>query len=97
MARGGECSCTIRGRAGIFGESAIGRMNLKPKNNMKIQTVRLYFTKFFYRGNLKGIRVIESIPFVSCERAAEWLKGIAKNRKRLDYEIVDKSFQNYAR
>ena len=62
--------------------------------------IRLYFTKRFTRGPLKGLHHIDSIPFVSVDAAMDWVckvKANSKHSKRRTFEIVDHSFQNYAR
>ncbi len=60
-------------------------------------TTTLYFTQHFTKGLLKGITINDSLAFVSVERASLWLQRIKANAKRLDYIIVDASFQSYAR
>jgi len=57
----------------------------------------LYFTKLFTRGVLKGIRVNESMPFVSTEAAADFHKVMRKGGKKVDWKIVDASYQKYWR
>lgn len=57
----------------------------------------LYFTKRFMSGVLKGISVNESMTFVSVEAAADFLKVMRKGSKRVDWKIVDASFQKYWR
>lgn len=57
----------------------------------------LYFTKRFISGVLKGISVNESMSFVSVEAAADFLKVMRKGSKRVDWKIVDASFQKYWR
>jgi len=61
--------------------------------------VILYFTKLFTKGNLKGISLNESLPFVSVGRAENWRKIVTSKglRNKLDYKIVDYSYQNYSR
>lgn len=57
----------------------------------------LYFTKQFTSGNLKGLQYTGKLSFVSVERAMDWVKGVKKYAKRNGWELVDYSFQNYAR
>ena len=57
----------------------------------------LYFTKQFTAGNLKGLTHSSKLAFVSVERAMEWVKGVKKHAKRNGWQLVDHSFQNYAR
>ena len=59
-------------------------------------TVTLYFTKRFTRGLLKGLDHSGSMTFVSVEAAAEWARKVRAN-KRLDFNLVDASFQNFIR
>lgn len=57
----------------------------------------LYFTKFFISGVLKGIKVNESMAFVSVDAAADFLKAMRKGSKKVDWKIIDASFQKYWR
>ena len=57
---------------------------------------KLYFTRYFTKGCLKGLSHVDSIPFVSVDAAMAWIKGIKSNTK-LDYTLTDYSFQNYKR
>ncbi|PYS87686.1 MAG: hypothetical protein DMF62_11760 [Acidobacteria bacterium] len=59
----------------------------------------LYFTRLFIRGNLNGLTHTDKISFPSVARCVQWKDAINKNASlgRLDYRIVDSSFQNYQR
>lgn len=57
----------------------------------------LYFTRKFTKGNLQGLTHNGSITFPTVGGCLKWLAGVAKNARKLDYIIIDKSFQNYAR
>lgn len=57
----------------------------------------LYFTKQFAAGSLKGLQHTSKLSFVSVERAMDWVKGVKKHSKRNGWELVDYSFQCYAR
>lgn len=59
----------------------------------------LYFTRQFTKGNLKGLTHLDRISFPTIEGCVQWVKGINAKaaRGRLDYKIVDHSFQNYQR
>jgi hypothetical protein len=57
----------------------------------------LYFTKLFTRGPLKGLTYHSSMTFTDGHAAMAWVKGINKNANRLNYKIIDKSFQKYSR
>lgn len=57
----------------------------------------LYFTKQFTAGILKGIRISESMPFASANLAADFIKVMRKGSKKIDWKIVDASFQKYWR
>ncbi len=59
--------------------------------------VTLYFTKQFISGFLKGIKINVSMPFVSADLAADFLKVMRKGSKKVDWTIVDASFQKYWR
>ena len=61
--------------------------------------ITLYFTREFTKGTLKGLRQRDTITFVNEQAASEWLASMTskKKRQRLDYIIVDKSFQKYWR
>lgn len=59
--------------------------------------VTLYFTKLFIGGVLKGIKVNQSMSFVSDDAAADFLKVMRKGSKKVDWKIVDASFQKYWR
>lgn len=59
--------------------------------------VTLYFTKLFTNGVLKGIKVNETMPFASVDLAADFLKVMRKGSKKVDWKIVDASFQKYWR
>lgn len=59
--------------------------------------VTLYFTKEFVSGVLKGIRVNESMPFVSADRAADFVRVMRKGGKKVEWKIVDSSYQKYWR
>ena len=62
-------------------------------------TTTLYFTREFTKGNLKGLQHQDKLDFVSVERAEVWLKGVTSNhaKGKLNYRIVDRSYQNYFR
>jgi len=57
----------------------------------------LYFTKQFISGVLRGIRVNESMSFASVDAAADFLKVMRKGSKKVDWKIIDASFQKYWR
>jgi hypothetical protein len=59
----------------------------------------IYFTRQFIKGNLKGLTHADRISFPTVEACAAWVKGIKAKAAggRLDYTIIDHSFQNYAR
>jgi len=61
--------------------------------------VTLYFTRLFTRGVLKGLTHHDSISYPSAERCLSWVAAInAKEaRGRLEYRVIDRSFQNYVR
>jgi hypothetical protein len=61
--------------------------------------ITLYFTREFIKGTLKGLRQRDTITFVNEQAAAGWLASMTskKKRQRLNYVIVDKSFQKYWR
>lgn len=63
--------------------------------------VTLYFTREFTTGALEGLRQRDTITFVSEQAAAEWLASMRKSAKskkrRLNYRILDASFQKYWR
>jgi hypothetical protein len=64
-----------------------------------MKTTTLFFTREFTKGTLAGLQHTDSLPFVSVERAAEWLKVVrAKGEKgKLPFRIVDASFQKFER
>jgi hypothetical protein len=59
----------------------------------------LYFRRLFIKGNLKGLTHLDKISFPTLEGCVEWREAINKKatRGRLDYKIVDSSFQCFAR
>ena len=59
----------------------------------------LYFTRLFTRGLLKGLTHQDSISYATTERCLAWVAAVnAKEaRGRMDYKVIDRSFQNYAR
>jgi hypothetical protein len=57
----------------------------------------LYFTKQFTAGTLKGLQHTSKLSFASVESAMDWVKLVKKYSKRNGWELVDYSFQNYAR
>ncbi len=69
-------------------------MNSNTETTMK--TTTLYFTKRFTSGLLKGQTHTDSMPFTSPERGVLWMKRCREN-KRLNWEFVDWSFQNFTR
>ena len=50
--------------------------------------VILYCVKEFKKGPLKGMKVTDSISFVSEDRANKWIEGIKKNEPYLNYNLV---------
>lgn len=54
--------------------------------------VTLYFEKKFIKGNLAGIIVPDKLPFVDSKAAMEWVDGIIKNEDKLDYKLVNFTF-----
>lgn len=46
---------------------------------MEKKRVRCEFIRQFHRGSLTGCNHPDMIEFVSMERAADWLAGIARN------------------
>ena len=54
--------------------------------------ITLSFTQTFTKGNLKGLSTTETLPFRSIESAQVWLKGIEKNKYRLDYTVTNVLF-----
>lgn len=77
----------------------------QPTTKRGDQMVRLYFTKEFVRGSNVGRRYTESMTFVSCESAIEWVRAVnakaGKGRRNAygfgDFRIADHSFQSYSR
>lgn len=67
--------------------------------------VTLYFTREFTRGRLKGCRHNDTISFVgdsftsACAAAKSWVEMVNRQaaRGKIDYKVVDKSFQKYWR
>jgi hypothetical protein len=59
-------------------------------------TTRLYFTRQFTSGTLKGIRHYDSISFPTPKACMEWAESVNAS-SRLNYKIVDRSFQSYKR
>jgi len=59
----------------------------------------IYFTRRFTRGRLNGIRHLDTISFATAERCLAWVARINRLHARgmLDYKIIDRAFQNYAR
>ena len=59
----------------------------------------LYFTRKFTNGALKGLIHHDSISFPTAQACANWADKVnAKGQKgKMDYIIVDRSFQRYAR
>ncbi len=72
-----------------------------PKTLMTTQRgpIRLYFSKEFTRGNLRGIKVNESLKFTDAARARAWVAGILASCKHslLNYKLTDYSFTKYWR
>ncbi len=68
------------------------------KGNMTSR-VTLYFTRLFVRGNLAGLTHNDTISFLDVNSAIEWIRGIKSKSTagRLDYTLVDHSFQKYWR
>lgn len=61
--------------------------------------IRVYFTRKFIKGSLKGMIHHDSLGFVNLESASTWINGIkAKIAKgKMEWEFADLSFQNYLR
>ena len=59
------------------------------------ETCKLYFSREFVKGSLKGIVQHDALPFSSPERGMSWVKAIqAKARAgKLDYKLIDYTFQ----
>ena len=55
-----------------------------------------YFTQQFSKGLLKGICYTSSLGFGTVDSAMRWVRGIQAN-KRVNYKLIDYSFQNYSR
>ena len=66
-------------------------------SSMEGKMITLYFTKQFTGGVLKGLFYNESMRFVSDAAAAEFLKVMRKGSKKVDWKIVDASYQKYWR
>ena len=52
--------------------------------------VTLVFKKHFTKGNLAGLTITDHLPFVSNQRAWEWVANVLKNEK-LDWRLVKNS------
>lgn len=59
--------------------------------------ITLYFTKQFTSGMLKGLFYNESMRFASEVEAADFVKAMRKGSKKVDWKIVDASYQKYWR
>ena len=61
--------------------------------------VTLYFTRQFTKGSQLGLLHNDSISYPTAEQCLEWVAAINRkeSRGRLNYKIVDHSFQNYSR
>lgn len=59
----------------------------------------IYFTRLFTKGALKGLTHLDKISFPSLAECVSWREAINAKaaRGKLDYRIVDSSFQCYAR
>jgi hypothetical protein len=54
--------------------------------------VTLYFSKKFTKGNLIGIIIPDKLSFVDSKAAMQWVDGIIKNEDKLDYKLVNFTF-----
>ena len=63
--------------------------------------IRVYFTREFTGGILKGLRVIDSVNYPTVEQCAVFIAKGRKGFKKWAYgdanRIIDASFQNYQR
>ena len=62
----------------------------------------VYVTKRFTGGPLKGMRINDSVPFLSAEAAAKWVNAhrtrpVKPVFRGSPYVIEDASFQSFAR
>ena len=59
----------------------------------------LYFTRQFTRGPLCGLTHQDRISFSTADSCLAWVAAInAKERRgKVEYRIIDRSFQSYAR
>ena len=64
-----------------------------------IKTHRLYFIRRFTQGGLRGLIHHDSITFPSPRSCIAWVRAINAKAAagKLDYEIIDYSFQNFTR